>query len=67
MEPKSAYRLTGLVILVVGFLFFLRDLGINFIGDTSGWTIFIILAGFALLATGDSGIMKPLGKAMKKF
>lgn len=47
-----AYKITGLVILVVGALFFLRDLGVNFIGNTSGWTILIVLVGSGLLA-GD--------------
>ena len=47
-----AYKITGLVILIVGALFFLRDLGVNYIGNTSGWTILIVLAGAGLLA-GD--------------
>jgi len=49
---KSAYKLTGIVVIVVGALFFLRDLGVNYIGNTSGWTILIVLLGAALLA-GD--------------
>ena len=49
---QTAYRITGLVILIVGALFFLRDLGVNYIGNTSGWTILIVLAGASLLA-GD--------------
>ncbi|MBI2208084.1 hypothetical protein HYU50_01160 [Candidatus Woesearchaeota archaeon] len=52
MPTKTAYRLTGLVVLVVGALFFLRDLGVNYIGNTSGWTIIIVLVGTGLLA-GD--------------
>ena len=49
-----AYKVTGLVVLILGALFFLRDLGesTNFIGDTSGWTITIVLVGAGLLA-GD--------------
>ena len=47
-----AFKITGLVILIVGALFFLRDLGVNYIGNTSGWTILIVLAGAGLLA-GD--------------
>jgi len=49
---KMAYKLTGLVVIAVGALFFLRDLGVNFIGNTSGWTIIIVMAGAGLLA-GD--------------
>jgi len=52
MPSKQAYRLTGTVVLVVGALFFLRDLGVNYIGNTSGWTIIIVLVGAGLLA-GD--------------
>jgi ABC-type Co2+ transport system permease subunit len=47
-----AYKITGLVVLIVGALFFLRDLGVNYIGSTSGWTIIIVLVGTGLLA-GD--------------
>ena len=49
---QTAYRITGLVVLIVGALFFMRDLGVNYIGNTSGWTILIVLAGASLLA-GD--------------
>ena len=52
MPAKVAYKLTGLVVLAVGALFFLRDLGVNYIGNTSGWTIIIVLVGAGLLA-GD--------------
>ncbi|MEK6949639.1 MAG: hypothetical protein AABX34_05425 [Nanoarchaeota archaeon] len=52
MVTQTAYRVTGFVILVVGALFFLRDLGVNYIGSTDGWTILIVLVGAALLA-GD--------------
>ena len=52
MPAKMTYKLTGLVVLAVGSLFFLRDLGVNYIGNTSGWTIIIVLVGAALLA-GD--------------
>ena len=52
MVMSSAYKITGLVVLVVGALFFLRDLGVNYIGNTSGWTILIVLVGAGLLA-GD--------------
>jgi len=52
MPTKTAYKLTGLVVLAVGALFFLRDLGVNLIGATSGWTIIIVLVGAGLLA-GD--------------
>jgi hypothetical protein len=52
LVTQTAYKITGLVVLIVGALFFLRDLGVNYIGDTSGWTILIVLAGASLLA-GD--------------
>lgn len=52
MATKLAYKITGLVVLLVGIFFFLRDIGINFIGNTSGWTIVIVLLGAALLAGG---------------
>ena len=52
MPAKMTYKLTGLVVLAVGSLFFLRDLGVNYIGNTSGWTIIIVLVGAGLLA-GD--------------
>lgn len=51
VEPQ-AFKITGLVVLIVGALFFLRDLGVNYIGNTSGWTIIIVLVGAGLLA-GD--------------
>ncbi len=55
----SAYKITGLVVLILGALFFLRDLGpeTNFIGNTSGWTIIIVLVGAGLLA-GDFQLNK---------
>ena len=52
-----AYKITGLVVLLVGALFFLRDLGVNYIGNTSGWTIIIVLVGAGLLA-GDFQLNK---------
>ena len=52
-----AYKITGLVVLSVGALFFLRDLGVNYIGNTSGWTIIIVLVGTGLLA-GDFQLNK---------
>ncbi len=61
LAKKLAYKITGLVILIVGILFFLRDIGINFIGNTSGWTIFIVLVGSALLA-GNLSLRKPTKK-----
>lgn len=49
-NTKLAYKLTGFVVLLVGIMFFLRDIGINLIGDTQGWTIVIVLIGAGLLA-----------------
>lgn len=50
LNTKTTYKLTGLVVLILGILFFLRDMGVNFIGNTSGWTIAIVLIGAGLLA-----------------
>jgi len=50
LNTKTTYKLTGLVVLILGILFFLRDIGVNFIGNTSGWTIVIVLIGAGLLA-----------------
>ena len=52
LVTSSAYKITGLVVLIVGAMFFMRDLGVNYIGNTSGWTILIVLVGSGLLA-GD--------------
>ena len=62
LVTQTAYKITGIVVLIVGALFFLRDLGVNYIGDTSGWTIIIVLAGAGLLA----GDFRFSNKAMKK-
>ena len=58
MASQRGYKLTGLVVLVVGILFFLRDNGLNLIGDTSGWSIFIILIGAAILSTNPVAMIK---------
>ena len=57
LVTSSAYKITGLVVVLVGALFFLRDLGVNYIGSTSGWTIIIVLVGAGLLA-GDFQLNK---------
>jgi hypothetical protein len=59
------YKVTGLVILIVGALFFLRDLGLNYIGNTSGWTIIIVLVGAGVLA-GDFSFKQKLFEAKSK-
>ncbi len=59
---KTAYKLTGLAVLILGLLFFLRDIdsvNLNFIGNTSGWTILIVLVGTGLLA-GELKISKQI-------
>jgi len=63
LVTSSAYKISGLVVLIVGALFFLRDLGVNYIGNTSGWTIIIVLVGAGLLA-GD--FQKKRAKIMNK-
>lgn len=65
MPNKVAYKLTGIVVLAVGALFFLRDLGVNYIGNTSGWTIIIVLVGAGLLA-GDFELKRMREKAAAK-
>lgn len=50
MDKRFAYRFTGFIVLILGLLFFLRDMGLNLIGGTSGWTIVIVLIGSAILA-----------------
>lgn len=65
MVTSSAYKITGLVVLVVGALFFLRDLGVNYIGNTSGWTILIVLVGAGLLA-GDFKLNNKLSSDKQK-
>jgi len=64
LVTQTAYKITGLALLIVGALFFLRDLGeeTNFIGNTGGWTILIVLAGASLLA----GDFQSDNKARKK-
>ncbi len=57
LVTSLAYKITGLVVLIVGATFFLRDLGVNYIGNTSGWTILIVLLGSGLLA-GDFQFVK---------
>jgi len=64
LAVKLAYKFTGLVVLILGALFFLRDIGINYIGNTSGWTIIIVLMGAAILA-GDFN-SEQYGKVIKK-
>ena len=63
MVSRTAYKISGLVLLIVGALFFLRDLEVNYIGNTSLSTILIVLAGAALLA-GDFDL-KPAAKGKK--
>ncbi len=55
LSTKLSYKLTGIVVLIVGILFFLRDIGINYIGETQGWTIIIVLVGAGLVAGGEIG------------
>lgn len=58
MATKNSYRGTGLVVLLIGILFFLRDVdpnNLNFIGNTSGWTIILVLIGAGLVGTGNIG------------
>ena len=64
MDTKTAYKLTGLVVLLLGVLFFLRDIGVNLIGETSGWTIVIVLMGAGLLA-GEVSLPVPPSKSSK--
>ena len=67
MVTKVAYKLTGLVVLIIGILFFLRDIGVNIIGETSGWTIVIVLVGAALLAGGGIDLVKGSKKQLGRI
>jgi len=51
-DRKNVILVFGVLFALIGALFFLRDLGVNLIGATSGWTIIIVLVGAGLLA-GD--------------
>jgi hypothetical protein len=62
---KVTYKITGIAVLIVGMLFFLRDLGVNYIGNTSGWTILIVLLGTGLLA-GDFELKKFTNQTQQK-
>ena len=66
MGSPTAYKLTGMVVLVVGILFFLRDNGLNLIGDISGWSILIILIGAAILSTAPGKIRSMSKNSEKK-
>ena len=61
LDEKIAYKMTGFAILFVGILFFFRDIGVNLIGNISGWTIIIVLVGAGLLA-GQIGRNKQASK-----
>jgi ABC-type transport system involved in multi-copper enzyme maturation permease subunit len=65
LATKFTYRITGLAVLLVGMLFFLRDLGVNYIGNTSGFTILIVLLGAGLLA-GDFELNRLRNKLKKQ-
>ncbi|MAG91590.1 hypothetical protein CMO83_02855 [Candidatus Woesearchaeota archaeon] len=65
IDLNATYRLTGLVVLIVGVLFFLRDIGLNVIGNTSGWTIIIVLVGAGLIAGEPTLKSKIKAKLMK--
>jgi hypothetical protein len=60
-KNNGSYKLTGFMVLIVGVLFFLRDLGLNYIGNTTGWTIVLVLIGAGLISGGTvaaSQVMK---------
>ena len=59
LESKIAYRLTGFVFLILGILFFLRDIKINLIGETQGWTLILVLVGAGLVAGGGQIVQDP--------
>lgn len=65
MDTKTAYKLTGLVVLILGILFLLRDIGVNLIGETSGWTIVIVLIGAGLIA-GEVSLPSPGAKSKSR-
>ena len=64
---NGSYKLTGFIVLIVGILFFLRDLSpdLNFIGNTSGWTIVLVLIGAAIVSGGAAITAAQIGKKKK--
>ena len=49
---KQAYKITGLVFIIVGILFFLRDLGVNYVGNADLISILIVLVGAGIVGGG---------------
>ncbi len=66
MVTRLAYRMTGFVFLIVGILFFLRDLGINYIGNTNIVNIIIVMIGAGLVAGGGVDLSEASSKPAKK-
>ena len=66
MVTRLAYRMTGFVFLIVGILFFLRDLGINYIGNTNIVNIIIVMIGAGLVAGGGVDLSEASNKPAKK-
>ncbi len=66
MVTKASYRTTGFVFLIVGILFFLRDIGINYIGNTNLVNIIIIVAGAGLVAGGGMEMTDNLVKPSRR-
>ena len=66
MVTRLAYRMTGFVFLIVGILFFLRDLGINYIGNTNIVNIIIVMIGAGLVAGGGVDLSEASIKPAKK-
>ena len=66
MATRVSYRMTGFVFLIVGILFFLRDLGINYIGNADIVNIIIIVIGAGLVAGGGMVTSQNAFKSGKK-
>ena len=66
MATRVSYRMTGFVFLIVGILFFLRDLGINYIGNADIVNIIIIVIGAGLVAGGGMISSEVTSKSGKK-
>ena len=65
MVTTRALKLTGVIVLLVGILFFLRDNGLNLIGNTSGWSILIVLIGASILSSKRKELINNFNKRGK--
>ncbi|MCP3682578.1 MAG: hypothetical protein GY861_07810 [bacterium] len=58
-------KLTALVILLVGVLFLLKDLGVWDFWQINGWTVIFLVVGFAMLTHPHGNCCVPGSKKKK--